>query len=399
MRRINLSFMQWLCLAGLLSALPLSAQVKVEQQVRRVYDFPTAGVQFNNKFSGARLSGCTQTGPNSFRVLIQPEHFPINDSPWFAFQVVAHEAKTITVTLVFEHGRARYHPKISHDGVTWETLGDNAWKRDARDEAVVTLAVGPKVLWVAAQELVTAKDFETWMDGMAQKPFVKKSLVAHSMQNRPLNQIEISESRALNYVFIIGRQHPPEVTGTFALMAFCETLAGNTELGKNFRQHFHTVIIPLMNPDGVENGHWRDNMGGVDLNRDWKDFAQPETRQVRDHLLKLAKQPGAKPFLMLDFHSTATDRFYTQLDSQKTFPPDFTVKWLGAITQRFPDYQVKREPTYHTEEYTSKIWGYKTFGIPDITYELGDNTDRAWIKQIATGAAEEMMKLLLAEVK
>ena len=30
------------------------------------------------------------------------------------------------------------------------------------------------------------------------------------------------------------------------------------------------------------------------------------------------------------------------------------------------------------------------------TYELGDNTDRALLQQISTGAAQEMMQLLLA---
>jgi hypothetical protein len=31
------------------------------------------------------------------------------------------------------------------------------------------------------------------------------------------------------------------------------------------------------NPDGVDKGHWRLNDGGVDLNRDWGPFTQPET--------------------------------------------------------------------------------------------------------------------------
>ena len=45
---------------------------------------------------------------------------------------------------------------------------------------------------------------------------------------------------------------------------------------------------------------------------------------------------------------------------------------------------------------TSVAWVHREFGIPAITYELGDDTDRALLAQIAGGAAEEMMKLLLA---
>ena len=44
---------------------------------------------------------------------------------------------------------------------------------------------------------------------------------------------------------------------------------------------------------------------------------------------------------------------------------------------------------------TSQSWAHKTLGIPAITYEIGDNTDRALLKQISAGAAQEMMTLLL----
>ena len=40
------------------------------------------------------------------------------------------------------------------------------------------------------------------------------------------------------------------------------------------------IVYPLMNPDGVDEGHWRHNTGGIDLNRDWAHYNQPETRQV-----------------------------------------------------------------------------------------------------------------------
>ena len=71
---------------------------------------------------------------------------------------------------------------------------------------------------------------------------------------------------------IVGRQHPPEVTGSMALMEFVETIVGASDLAKEFRQSFRTIVIPLMNPDGVAAGNWRHNLNGVDLNRDWGPF-------------------------------------------------------------------------------------------------------------------------------
>jgi predicted deacylase len=371
-----------------------AAQTRVETQTHRTFSFKEAGVRFNNDFPGARMNECTQTGDSEFRILIRPENKPVNDSAWYAFQVVAKEPKTISVTLAYEGGDHRYKPKISFDGVNWTPLTTFTENRKA-NEATLKLNVGPKPLTVAGQEMIGVNELNSWMSQLTQKKFVKKSGVGESILKQRIDGMEITESKELNYVFIIGRQHPPEVTGSMALTNFVEVIAGETELAKEFRKHFRTIVIPLMNPDGVREGHWRHNMGGVDLNRDWKNFRQPETRAVRDYLLKLGEQKNARVFLLLDFHSTQIDRFYTENDTNKTFPENFTARWLGAIQETFPDYKLHRDPSYDPDGTTSKAWGYKQFGCPSITYELGDETDRAQIKQITTVAAEEMMRLLL----
>ena len=48
------------------------------------------------------------------------------------------------------------------------------------------------------------------------------------------------------------------------------------------KREIRAAVVPLANPDGVEQGHWRHNAQGVDLNRDWDRFQQPETRALRD---------------------------------------------------------------------------------------------------------------------
>src|SRR5262245_57747117 len=72
----------FLTVAQLLTA----AEIKVELQPRRTWDFKSAGVRFDNQFSGARLNDVEQTGEHDFTVTIDPENRPINTSPWYAFQ-------------------------------------------------------------------------------------------------------------------------------------------------------------------------------------------------------------------------------------------------------------------------------------------------------------------------
>ena len=239
-------------------------------------------------------------------------------------------------------------------------------------------------------------EIESWIEKMTRRKFIRRFTIGRSIGGHPIRMMQIGNGKSRNLVFVISRQHPPEVTGTFGLMAFVEKLCEDAPLAKRFREKFLVLVFPLVNPDGLDEGHWRHNLGGADLNRDWKNFRQPETRQVRDALLKFASRPRARPFLFLDFHSTKQDVFYTQKDSHPTFPENFTRDWLDALDKRFPEYKVRRSGSHDPTTGTSKGWFYERFKIPAVTYEFGDHTDRELIRRITGGSTEEIMKLLLA---
>jgi len=364
----------------------------------RVWEFKESGVSFDDRFSQGRLDGCEQVGGDEFKLILGPENVPINPSPWYAFKVTSATAKTLKLHIILAADGSVLRPRLSKDGKTWSELPKNDFvsKRENR-EAWATIQAGPEPLWVAAQELVGIADLTTWLDGKAKLPFARPESIGKSVEGREIRGLNFGDDTAKNCVFIIGRQHPPEVTGSMALMQFVDTITADTDLARRYRAKFKTLVIPLVNPDGVEHGHWRSNMGGVDTNRDWKAFSQPETKAVSEALVRIGKAPGMKPYLFLDFHSTGNDVFYTQTDSDPTFPAKFTSRWLGAIHGRFPDYKFNREDAHNVGVPTSKGWAYETFGTPAITYELGYSTDRKLIRTVCEGAAEEMMKLLLDE--
>ncbi|HQV31978.1 MAG TPA: M14 family metallopeptidase, partial [Calditrichia bacterium] len=182
--------------------------------------------------------------------------------------------------------------------------------------------------------------------------------------------------------------------GTYALLGFLRTICGESDLARQFRREFGVVAIPLMNPDGVAEGHWRHNTGGIDLNRDWLYFNQPETRVARDEFLKIKANPAQQLFMFLDFHSTQRDIFYTMKPELETVPPHFSEQWLAEIQRRLPDYQV-RERASGTKSPVSKSWFYLTFGVPSVTFEIGDDTPRESVDRLARVAAEVMMEQLL----
>jgi cytosolic carboxypeptidase protein 6 len=195
-------------------------------------------------------------------------------------------------------------------------------------------------------------------------------------------------------VLIISRQHPPEVTGTMALVAFVEEIAGDSPLAREFRRRFRTHVVPLVNPDCVDLGHWRHNTGGVDLNRDWADFLQPETQLVRDAFLRATSRPGDAVWLAADFHSTQRDVFFTLDRAFETEPPRLIDQWLQYIAAQLPHYTVSDGPSGLGGP-TSRNWFYNQYRATALTYEVRDNTDRALIREVAVTAARGMMEVLL----
>ena len=373
---------------------------QISPQTREVVGFENAGVWFSNDFEGGRANAVRQIDADKYEIDILPENAPVNNSAWYAFQVWSREARRVQVTLNYSDGNHRYQPKIRTNDTGWKRLAEESWHIDsARTQATLSLDVSPDTLLVSGQELITSSVFEAWTDSLVALPYVHKSVIAESREGRPLSKLTISNvPNARRFVLVISRQHPPEVSGSFALMAFIERLCSDTDLAQRFRDQFIVVAVPLMNPDGVDNGHWRHNRAGVDLNRDWLNFNQPETRAVSQMFLGLKDNPENKVYFGIDFHSTQEDVFYTVTKDFETFPDRFSDRWLARLGEKLPDYHINEDPS-GVESPTSKSWFYRTFNVDAVTYEVGDEVERPRIRMIATNAADAMMEVLLNEVE
>lgn len=362
--------------------------VKVNLEARRIHSFDN-GVHFSGNFAGARLGTPVKVNDSVFQVSISPENEPINKSPWYAFKLWSHHRKDVYVTLHYTYGTHRYHPKLSTDGKRWKDLARSEMTT-LNEDVTLHLDTGADTLWVAAQELIPSSEALYWVDSLAGKfPSLKKQVIGHSILGRPVISFRIGNKRNANTLVLLSRQHPPEVTGYQAMQAFTQRVLAKNKLSSRFRKRFDVIVIPSINPDGVDLGHWRHNAGGVDLNRDWEKFLQPETRAVSNYLKNLASKDDALQFC-LDFHSTQEDVFYIVTEEKLSV----TQRWLAAIQQAIPDYKVNQ--SFHgVGSATSKNWIYKQFGAEAVTYEVGDDTERKLLKRIGETAADELMKILL----
>jgi cytosolic carboxypeptidase protein 6 len=375
--------------------LTISATRPITEAPRRTIGFLREGVWISNELDGGRFSDAWQLDDSTFVVHNRPENAPINNSAWYAFKLWSNEPRTVRLRLTYEDGSHRYWPEARRAGEPWAPLDSAVVEQDsAAREATLRLRVGPDTLWVAGQPLTTTSFFHGWTDSLAALPHISRTTIGTSPRGRPLHMLQFGEESATRHVLLISRQHPPEVTGTMALVAFVEEIAGDSPLAREFRRHFRTHVVPLVNPDGVDLGHWRHNTGGVDLNRDWADFLQPETQLVRDALLRATSRLGDAVWFAADFHSTQHDVFYTLDRAFETEPPGLIDQWLQYIATQLPHYTVSDDPS-RLGGPTSRNWFYNQYRATALTYEVGDNTDRVLIREVAVTAARGMMELLL----
>jgi len=394
-----------LVVVGLASAMAQQSALAAEPSAippKPVATCQTAVVTLDTAFPAGNIKACETSGKKRLNITIAPEDpGKINCSAWYAFRLTPQKKTKITVTLNYESCGHRYWPKVSSDGKVWNYLPTKHVKisedSNGIKQARIKIKLGKLPLFVSAQEIFLPRTYSAWMKNQAKSPDATASLLGKSAEGRDIQMLSIKAAGAApkEQIVLIGRQHPPEVTG-LAMLPFVEALLSDDPLAKRYRARFETIVVPMLNPDGVVRGHWRHDTGSTDLNRDWGPFKQPETKLMDALLKEIAADSARKLRFFSDFHSTQKDVFYSIPDEHPTNPALFTQKWLFRLQERMPGYNVNRDQNHNATSTVSKAYVYETYGVPAVTFEIGDETDRKLIARIGKQAALAMMETLLA---
>ncbi|WP_420459274.1 M14 family metallopeptidase [Neolewinella sp.] len=372
----------------------------IELQQRRSYPFDQGTLTFDNDFDGARLNGISQRGIDTFVATILPENTPINPSPWYAMRVTAERPREVTLRLTYPpQTRHRYYPKISSDRTNWTAADstDVAYNSDSTS-LDVRLDLPAGTTYVAGQEVINSSDVLQWLTTFRQ-PYVRIDEAGRSKLGRVIPVMRMAGEGRYGHrpmIVLFSRQHPPEVTGFLALQAFLDGIVEHPRVDE-FLDRYQLMVFPLLNPDGVDLGHWRHTAGGIDSNRDWAYYRQPEARQVADYVVEKARQNETEVILGIDFHSTWNDVYYTfDAATPPSVLPGFKDAWLREIEQRIGGGFTVNEKPGPVGRPTSSGWFKTQFNAEGITYEIGDNTDRAFVERKGRASAAALVELLLA---
>lgn len=350
-------------------------------------------IEFN--FPGAGSLSCEVIKSDYIKIYINPEiDDSINPSPWFAIRKSEH-SKSIKLELDYKNYKHRYYPKLSKDKKKWTKI-DEIFISKKEDGKIVIIDFLPsnQKEYVASQELITDFWYDEWYNELESSGRVKREIIGFSVLRNPIPMFFAEKNTNNPYILILGRQHPPEVTGAFAMKGFINQLLTVNSLTDSFLDRYNILFVPLMNPDGVMNGFWRYNANKKDLNRDWGNFTQPETDAVYEKLIKLSNK---KLVLFIDFHSTFKNIFYISDVLEDSSMKHFLRDWLGDSRDSLSEINYSYEiiNSLNKDNGVSKNYIYNKYKIPSVTYEVSDNENRNIIQQSSSVLATNLMKLLL----
>jgi hypothetical protein len=349
------------------------------------------GLRVETDFPGAGRHDCIIAPDGS--IVVSVDHEPtfvegINPSPWFAFKVTGESPREATITLDYTDYNHRYAPWIKREGAAWEKLNEASLTLNERKtRAILEVPVTAGGTYVAGQPISSAADNVGWTrNALAGRGF-SETKYGTSREGREL--IGFVGGGGIDVIVALTRQHPPETSGQEAWRGFVERLMTRNDAKANaFRSRHRIILAPMPNPDGVDGGNWRLNDGGVDLNRDWGQFTQPETKALADWIVQ---QAGDRRVVsMMDFHSTDRTVIYAPpLESASS-----TINFLPALKQAF-DTRLKTPPewsySHNASGGTSKGWALEKLKAPGLTVELWDQISAEDARALGATAADALI--------
>ncbi|MEQ8926911.1 MAG: M14 family zinc carboxypeptidase [Fulvivirga sp.] len=368
---------------------------EVEEQIKR--EWAVDGITVSNKFDGARINGFDKVNDSLYQAIITPEDTSVRMSPWYAFKIKSDKSKRIRVHLKYTQGTHRYFPKYSKDSRIWLPLRNSDYY-NKNDSTVLTLNVGEDYQYIAGKELETSSDLLQWMLSLSAYRYIKIEQFGTTIKGRKLKALLIAFQKHQPTIIIISRQHPTEVSGYLAMQEFIEKIASYGELATEFRNKFSVIVVPMLNPDGVDMGHSEFNAMGVDLTNDWFLHTQTEINSFQNYVKRKKQAYDLNIVLAIDFHSTEKDLIYTFKNDK--YPSEMSVikPWIDSMTQYVNSQNIivnKGDPKLPV----SANWFKQEFNAESLIYEVGDEVSRDLIKKKGDKSAEVLMQLLLEKYK
>ena len=223
---------------------------------------------------------------------------------------------------------------------------------------------------------ITLEDIEPILVALNSNNELK--IIGESVLRKPIYKYEIGNGKTK--ILLWSQMHGNESTTTKALFDFLNLLKGESDLAISLLENYTFCCIPMLNPDGSEL-YTRENANNIDLNRDFQDFSQPESRLLKqvfndfkpDYCYNLHDQrtiygagntgkPATVSFLAPSFNE---NRDYNETRIKAIS----VILTMNSVLQRYIPGQVGR----FDDSFNKNCAGdsFQLLGVPTILFEAG----------------------------
>ena len=97
--------------------------------------------------------------------------------------------------------------------INWKKIDRDMIKIQNNGKKLLLLSRLIIIIFISAQEILSSVWYENWYDNLSYFKNVTISELGRISEGRPISKILIGKNLKNPYIFLLGRQHPPEVTG------------------------------------------------------------------------------------------------------------------------------------------------------------------------------------------
>lgn len=218
-------------------------------------------------------------------------------------------------------------------------------------------------------------------------PWVTIDSIGASVQNRALWELSITDTTQIEKpkqtVYMHVRTHPNEVQSFRVANAFINLLLSDELFSQEMIERYIFYIVPMINPDGVELGYFRENANKVNIESNWATIPiEPEPAALKRRFIELmnSDQPirialnmhsayNGNPRYFVYHHENGTSVEFTQLEKE----------FIGGVRSYFPSgigaWDTFVSWTNGTPDYYPESWFWNNYGedVMALTYEDWNN--------------------------
>lgn len=345
---------------------------------------PQAAITFDSSIECGNGTSFTRVGANEYSFEIEPDTGG-GAGQWFHFRVDGAQGQTLTFRLRdtdqtydprhWDHGR----PMASADGgVTWRRVSGPT--SHAEGVFTFTHAVASAEELLALITPHTHTRLQARLAEWETHPDCTRRVIGTSVQGRAIELLAITDPTSepdggKRGLWIIARQHSGEPNASWMCEGFIDSLLSKDSHARLIRRGAVTMVVPMVNPDGVVLGNLRANALGTDLNRAWLDpdpSVAPEVHAVSRAIDEWVEAGGSYDFFAdLHGHESSLSNFAYHA-APGIMPPSHHQdlrRILALVAKHSADFDPDEGESSSTDQSLSRQRQMLQHGVPAFIFE------------------------------